>query len=255
MVGITDTPLLIFAFSLITLWVATQVGAWIRRHREGNEPEHEDLNVVLGAVLTLLGLIIGFSFAMAISRYDQRKQYEEEEANAIGTEYLRVGLLPSGNAAKARDLLKAYLQQRILFYTARDPRQLEQIASATSQLQAEMWSAVEAPVTAQPTLPTFALASSGMNDVINSQGYTLAAWRNRIPSAGWGLMIVIAICSNLLVGYNARQTAAGIKRFFVLPLIFSVSFFFIADIDSPRGGLIRIQPVNLDGAIPQISTR
>jgi hypothetical protein len=218
-----------------------------------NEPEHEDLNVIVGAVLTLLGLIVGFSFSMAISRYDQRKQYEEEEANAIGTEYLRVGLLPSGNAAKARDLLKAYLQQRILFYTARDARQLEQIAGATSQLQAEMWSAVEAPATVQPT-PTFALAAAGMNDVINSQGYTLAAWRNRIPSAGWGLMIVIAICSNLLVGYNARRTAAGIKRSFVLPLIFSVSFLLIADIDSPRGGLIRVQPVNLPGAIPQIST-
>jgi len=253
MASLTDSPLLVFAASFVTLWLSTRLGAWIRRHRELNENEHEDLNVIAGAVLTLLGLIIGFSFSMAISRYDQRKQYEEEEANAIGTEYLRVGLLPSASAAKARDLLRAYLQQRILFYTTRDGRQLEQIAGATSQLQADMWAAVEAPATVQP-VPTFALAAGGMNDVINSQGYTLAAWRNHIPSAGWGLMIVIAICSNVLVGYNARQSHARIKSFFVLPLILSVSFLLIADIDSPRGGLIRVHPVNLLGAIPQIST-
>ena len=65
----------------------------------------------------LLGLLIGFGFSMASSRYDQRKVYEEAEANAIGTEYVRADLLPAADGAKVRDLLKKYTDQRILFYT------------------------------------------------------------------------------------------------------------------------------------------
>ena len=82
----------------------------------------EDFGVVQAATLTLLGLIIGFSFSMATTRYDLRKTYEEAEANAIGTEYVRAGLVPGANGAKVRALLKKYLDLRILFYRARDGR-------------------------------------------------------------------------------------------------------------------------------------
>jgi hypothetical protein len=90
-----------------------------------------------------------------------------------------------------------------------------------------------------------ALAVSGMNDVLNSQGYTQAAWWNRIPVAAWGLMGAIAICCTLLAGYNARRIEAKPMRFFVLPMIVAVSFLLIADLDGPRGGLIRVRPQNL----------
>jgi hypothetical protein len=66
------------------------------------EDLREDFSVILSATLTLLGLLIGFSFSMAISRYDERKNYEEAEANAIGTEYVRADLLPAADAAKVR---------------------------------------------------------------------------------------------------------------------------------------------------------
>ncbi len=74
------------------------------------------------ATLTLLALLIGFSFSMAINRYDQRKIYEEDEANAreLGTEYLRTDLLPPVAATNVRTLLITYLDQRILFYETRD---------------------------------------------------------------------------------------------------------------------------------------
>ena len=102
----------------------------------------EKISTVLTATLTLLALIIGFSFSMAVSRYDQRKDYEEEEANAIGTEYVRLDFLTASDAAKIRDLLTQYLDHRLLFYTTHDSHQLEQIDRETSQLQSEMWSAV-----------------------------------------------------------------------------------------------------------------
>ena len=80
-----------------------------------------------------------------------------------------------------------------------------------------------------------------MNDVLNSQGYTQAALWNRIPVAAWCLMATIAVCCNLLHGYHARTS--GILLF--LPLMVSISFLLIADIDSPRGGHIRVLPQNL----------
>jgi hypothetical protein len=238
-------PLLVLAFSLVALWLSARIGASFRkRGRPLEADEREDFGVVVAATLTLLGLIIGFSFSMAISRYDLRKNYEEAEANAIGTEYLRADLLPAADAAKVRALLRSYLDQRILFYVTRDDLQLRQIDAATAQLQTDLWSALQAPVAAQPN-PVVALAVSGMNDVLNSQGYTQAAWWNRIPFAAWGLLIAIAICCNVLIGYGARCTKAKATLFFILPFVVSLSFSLIADIDSPRSGIIRVVPQNL----------
>ncbi|HKE32556.1 MAG TPA: hypothetical protein VKD65_12585 [Candidatus Angelobacter sp.] len=240
--NIVDFPHLIFVLSLVVLWLAAQLGGVIRRRlRSLKEDERHDFDLVLTATLTLLGLIIGFSFSMVISRYDQRKDYEEAEANAIGTEYVRADLLPEADAARVHELLKNYLDQRVLFYETRDVNELSQIDVRTAHLQAGLWSAVEAVAVKQPTY-IVGLAVSGMNDVLNSQGYTLAAWRNRLPIAAWGLLAVIAILCNLLIGYTSHRKGVALL---VLPLAVSVSFFLIADIDSPRRGLIRVIPQNL----------
>jgi hypothetical protein len=121
----------------------------------------------------------------------------------------------------------------------------EHIAKANidlPKLQNELWSLVVRTAIAQST-PMIALAVSGMNDVFNSQGFTQAAWLNRIPVAAWTLMGLIAIFSNLLMGYRERST--GMFALLVLPVIASIAFFLIADIDSPHGGVIRVAPHNL----------
>jgi hypothetical protein len=237
-------PVLMFFPSVLLLWLAAQYGASLRKRRPLKDDEREDFSLVQTATLTLLGLIIGFSFSMATARYDQRKNYEEEEANAIGTEYVRAGLLPAADATKVRAQLTKYLDLRILFYRTRWHSELQPINADTAQLQEEMWSAVQTPALAQPT-PLMALAVAGMNDVLNSQGYTQAAWWNRIPVSAWGLMAVIAICCNVLVGYGARSAGTSARLLMVLPLVVSISFLLIADIDSPRGGFIHVAPQNL----------
>jgi hypothetical protein len=191
--------------------------------------------------LTLLGLIIGFTFAMAVSRYDQRKNLEEAEANAIGTAYLRADLMAPDDAEHVRDLLRKYCTQRISYYTARDGRQIGPIDIETMKLQAELWGTVSRGAKTQQT-PITALVVSGMNDVLNAQGYTQAAWWNRIPFTAWMLMGLIAVACNLLMGYGEHRTTAFLV---VLPLIVSTSMFLIADIDSPRTGIIRVEPHNL----------
>jgi hypothetical protein len=175
-------PLFVLALAFVVQFFSAQMGDSLRnRVRALKEEERDDFGVVLGATLTLLGLLIGFSFSMAVSRYDQRKNYEEAEANAIGTEYVRADLLPADDRSRVRELLKQYIDQRVLFYTTRNKQRLVKIDEDTAELQNELWSAMR-PRTAQST-PLLALAVSGMNDVLNSQGYTQAAWRNRIPIA------------------------------------------------------------------------
>ena len=237
-------PRIFFLFSFLVLWLAAQGGAWLRTRRPLKEDEHDDFNVVEAATLTLLGLIIGFSFSMATTRYDLRKNYEEAEANAIGTEYFRVTLLPAEDAAKVQAQLAKYIQLRLRFYLTRDHSELQQINADTGRLQSEMWTAVQVPAMARPS-PVIALAVAGMNDVLNSQGYTQAAWWNRIPKAAWILMMTIAVSCNLLVGYGARNAGLKSGLLIVLPLVIAVAFLLISDIDSPRSGFIHVVPQNL----------
>jgi hypothetical protein len=226
--------------SLITQWGAAFIGDLLRRRvRPLKKDERADFDTVLAASLTLLALIIGFSFSMAVSRYDQRKNDEEAEANAMGTAYLRADLLPE-NAARVRQLLRLYVDQRIDFYRNKAPS--TNIGNDPKTVQDELWSIVVRVGTAQPN-PILALTVSGMNDIFNTQADARAARLNRIPTAAWALMVLIAIFSNLLLGY--RDRSSGSLALLVLPVISSIAFFLIADIDSPYLGVISVVPHNL----------
>ena len=238
------SPRIVFPVTIIALCACAWTGAALQNRlalRGGQV--HDDLAMVLASTLTLLALIIGFTFSMATTRYDMRKNYEEAEANAIGTEYLRAELLPEAASTRTKTLLRDYVAQRILFYRTDAPRSLDEIGARTAELQTQLWEAVRGQATVSPT-PVTALAVAGMNDVINSQGYTQAAWWNRIPQEAWALMGLIAILCNLMLGF---MTGSHKSRVFlgILPLVTAIAFFLIADIDSPRHGLIHIVPQNL----------
>ncbi len=242
---LVDFPVLVFVVSFVLMSFAAWIGAsFVRSRKPLTEASRTEFGTVLAATLTLLGLIIGFTFSMALERYDQRKNYEEAEANAIGTEYLRIDFLPQTDAAAARLLLKGYLDQRIAFYVTRDLANLKQVNDQTARLQQQLWTAVRVPAAAQPGF-NLALAVSGMNDVLNSAGYTQAAWWDRIPAPAWLLLVIIALISNVMIGYSGEKARSQRFLIIVLPLIVSIAFFLIADIDSTRGGMIRVKPQNL----------
>lgn len=244
MIAFTDYPTVLFLVTMPAMWLAARLGARLSKRFPLDDEMRQDYSILQGASLTLLGLIIAFSFSMAAGRYDQRKNLEEAEANAIGTEYVRAALLPATDAAKLRQLLRSYLDQRIEFYRVFGESSAGKTSARTAKLQDELWAAVLGPAAATPT-PVVALVVSGMNDVLNAQGYTQAAWWNRIPTSAWSLMIAIALCCNFLVGYGSRTFATAIRLLFILPVFIAISFAFIADIDSPRHGIIRVNPQNL----------
>ena len=242
--SVRNSPWVVLVSSFVVLALAAELGDLLRiKVRALKEAERSDYGVVLSATLTLLGLLIAFTFSMATNRYDQRKACEESEANAIGTEYLRAELLSAADAAKVRALLHEYLDERVLFYTTRDERELAKIDSRTLELQAELWSAVRPPEQTPLTIAG-GLAVSGMNDVLNAQGYAQAAWWNRIPLAAWALMGCIALCCNLMIGYSAHRKDWRI--FLIVPVAVAIAFFLISDIDSPRHGTIKVTPRNLE---------
>jgi hypothetical protein len=245
-------PPLVFVLSFSILWLATVSGTSLRKRRRKLEHEVlEDFGTIRATTLTLSGLLIGFTFQMSISRYEQRKNYEAAEANAISTEYMRADLLPSAGAATVRSLLRVYVDERVSFYTAQDEKQIRQINARTAQLQTELWAAVLG-TSGMPPTAIASLAIVGMNDVLNSQAYTQAAWWNRIPVSAWLLMAAIAVISHFLVGYGAKNTQAERIFLAVLPLVVAISFLLIADIDSPRYGIIRVNPRNLTSLVESL---
>lgn len=248
-----DYPLLLFALLLPLFWLSSRFGTWLHG-KTGflgrQDPDY--FKFILGGTLTLLGLLVGFSFAMAVSRYDLRISYEEQEANAIGTEYFRTSLLPSADRAKVCTLLPMYLDERIRDYAARDEQELGLIGARTKALQTQLWLAVSVPVSAEPN-PLNTIAVSGMNDVFSAQGSADSAWSNRIPAAAWILLIAVAIFCNFLVGAGARESPSFL--FLILPIVLSISLFLIADIDSPRHGIIHVQTKDLEALARSLCPR
>lgn len=237
-------PFLILVALFIVFWFAGWIGDSLRvRPQDQGEESRSGFLFIIGGTLTLLGLLVGFSFSMAVNRYDQRKNYEAREANAIGGEYIRADLLPAADATKVRSLLRGYLDQRILTYNSRTEEQFDLNDIQTARLQKELWSAVNGPSAAQPS-PIRVFILSGMNEVLSTRGYARAAWLDRIPVAAWILLIAISVFCNLLIGYGVRRGSAF--RLYILPVALSISLFLIVDIDSPYRGLIHVPPQNLE---------
>jgi hypothetical protein len=249
MTAALDYPVLVLVVTFAVFWASARIGRWLGMTQQRDEGE-QDFTFVLGGTLTLLGLIIGFTFSMAVGRYDQRKNYEEQEANAIGTEYARADLMPPASADAVRALLRSYLDQRIRYYGPHDRQQLRQLDVETGRLQRNMWSVVASYAAADPN-PVAAVVVSGMNDVLNSQGYTQAAWWNRIPHGAWALMVVIAVFNNFLLGYGSHGKRT--ISLLILPVALSVTLYLIAEIDSPTRGLIRVSPQNLQAVVDSLA--
>ena len=180
---------------------------------------------------------------MAVSRYDERKTLEEREANAITVEYERASLLPGSQAKQIRDLLARFIEVRIQFYQEADPVRLAQVDAQTTKLEDELWSLVSSIAVRPNPPPSLSLVAAGMNDVLGSENYTQGAWRNQIPLGAWGVLLVVALAANYLLGASEQRRTTALLV--ALPLIISTPIFLIAEIDTPRAGIIRVTPENL----------
>ena len=253
--SIVDHPLWL-ALSLLFVFVATvEIGfrLALSSGAASDDAKREQITASRDALGVLLSLLLGFTLAMALPRYDQNRQLVLEEANAIGTASLRAELLSSPQREAVRNLLLRYVRSRLVFSEARmDFDQLQQSQDQSTLIQSQLWDQAQAAAQSSPT-PITALFIQSLNEMFDFSEKRMAALENRIPRSIWLMLAVIGLLTCLMFGYAARARFWLVS--IVIPLMIAVVMGLIADLDSPRNGFIKtdlrsLQRVERDLQLP-----
>jgi hypothetical protein len=228
----------------VLMLAATQVGFLIGRRvraREGPE-DASPTTTIQAAVLGLLALLLGFSFSMAMTRYDTRKRLVVEEANAIGTTYLRAKMLPADQSSEICDLLRRYVDARLELYEAGVNREaLLRANDRSERLQRQLWARAIEAVRANPRPVPTGMFVQTLNDVIDDHAKRVEAYQNQVPSLVFIILYLVAILSMGLTGHACgltghRNLTPTINAAFLIALV----VFMVNDLDRPRQGIIRV---------------
>lgn len=210
-----------------------------RLHAAKDEAHKVQLGSIQGAVLSLLALLLGFTMAMAVSRYDMRRNLIVKQANAIRTTYLRASLLPETHQASIRDLLRRCIDVRLKYQPAAgDSARVAEGVRLRAALEAELWEHAAAAAKEAPT-PITATFIAALNEIIETDAERLTAARTTIPGGVWLLLVLVAAVGCFTTTYNAgAQGARTILGGILLPLLITVVIILIFDLAHPRQGLI-----------------
>ena len=185
-------PVMFFLFVVVLLWLGTLVGGHLRiRRQKVLSEETGTFKTLEGAVLALLGLLLGFTFSMGVSRYDQRKNLEISEANDITNAWLRTAMLPEPVRSTVQALMRQYLPVRLSFLTAGTSElRVDASLELSASLQAQMWQVASsyARIESNPISAQYLTALTDLVDVTESR---TAAFENRIPVIAWIMLLFI----------------------------------------------------------------
>src|ERR1043166_1264102 len=252
MLGLID-PAVIGATLAVVLFVgiiaALAAGRWVgqRPHAPSGPSAAPALGSLETAVFALLGLMIAFTFSGALSRFDTRRAQIVDEANAMGTAYLRIDLVPASAQPKLRETFRAYVDSRIETY-----RRLPDIAEAkaelehTQALQGEVWSQAIAAVR-MPGSPPAAewLVLKALNDMFNFTPIRTAATMMHPPVVIYAMLIGLALASALLAGYQtAGEKAYDWLHQLGFAGIVALTVYVILDVEYPRLGFVRLDAID-----------
>lgn len=209
-----------------------------RRRRSALE-DKSPVGEMVAATLALLAFMLAFVFGLAASRYDVRRHLVIDDANAIGTTFLRAGLLPEPHRTEVRALLREYLDVRL---EAVQPDKLSQSIRRSEELHARLWAHATAVGQKNPSSIVVGLFIGSLNEMIDLHTKRISLGvRNRIPGTMWATLFFIAIIGTSVMGYHAGL--AGSRRslaIFAVVLASSAVFTLIADLDRPQEGLLRV---------------
>lgn len=231
----------LFLGMLVFLELGRRIGQ--RRLQNDSQVAFAGLGVVEAAFFGLFSLLLAFSFSGAAGRFDQRRTLIVEEANDIGTAYLRIDLLAPGDRPVLRDLFRRYLESRLAIYA-----KLPDIQAALAELersnglQDQIWSHAAAAVRAEGSHPSAAvLLLSALNQMIDITTTRTMAARTHPPGIIYGLLFVLGlICAGIAGHGMASATPRAWVHILGFALIMSLSAFVILDIEYPRVGLFRV---------------
>ncbi len=235
---------LLFVVALTLVIGSVELGyraGLMRRIADASGPTEKEAPVgaIVAATLGLLAFILGFTFSLSASRFDERRRMAVDESNAIGTAYLRAGMLAEPESSAARDLLRQYVDVRLSLI---EPAAIESGIARSTALHAALWTQASQAVAKDSRSIPAGLFIQALNEVIDLHSKrALISLHSRLPGLVWLVLCFIAMGAMGSLGY--QQGLAGSRRSLAvgaLALTFSAVVFLIADLDRPQEGLLRV---------------
>ncbi|HJS07890.1 MAG TPA: hypothetical protein VJ809_09525 [Pirellulales bacterium] len=227
--------------SAVLLGVSVEIGYRAGRWRHAQTPDEKEqpVGAMVASILGLLALVLAFTFSLAASRFDDRRQTVLAEANAIGTTYLRSRLLPEPQRSEIARLLREYVDLRI---RGVEEGHLDEAIARSEQLHALLWAQTSAVADKDSHSIITGVFVQSLNDVIDLHAERMQVGiRSRIPLVIWAALFGLAILSMAAVGYQSGICATS--RSPAMPglvLAFAIVLALIADLDRPREGLLQV---------------
>lgn len=234
------TPLWLLGIALfIFLSAFFRAGLWLRRRGRHGDGRTDDEGYLLSAALALLGLLIAFTFSLALNRYDARRALVVQEANAIGTAWLRAGLAGQGGPALQTSIAR-YADLRLQLPRASDPGQVSRIDTATAGAQGALWAETKATIaTMQP--PLAATLVTAMNEMFDVASTRKAEREAHIPA---DVLLVLILCTGMaaaIIGYVLGDTSRSHRTVTaILFALLTLALLLILDLDRPWRGLVTV---------------
>lgn len=237
----------LFAVLVIVAECGYRLGRWTARPTGAKTRSDSQAQAIEAAMLSLLGLLLAFTFSMAASRYETRKQVVLQEANALGTAFLRAQLFPlPAQTAQLQDLLRQYATTRLQIYapqssTAPAAAMQQAALTQTAALQRQMWALTAANSRQNPNAVSASLLVTTLNEVIDLSETQVTTFANHVPEDILLVLFTLSIIVIAMVAYLNGQSGEGKKRFtLILAATISIAIFLVLDLDRPQSGLIRV---------------
>src|SRR5512143_3887739 len=237
MLDLSDYRLIpILVASLIVMVAASELGRWLGKRASNRGGAN--VSTLEGAVLGLLALLIGFTFAIALSRFDSRRDGVLSEANAIGTTALRARLLPAPHDAEVLKLLQEYVQVRLdITQHVPTPAQLDAAIKRSNAIQEELWQHAMAVAVADKELVPTGLFIQALNDMIDNHERRLTALRSRVPDSVLLTLYGVATISSASAAYDSGLgSRPSLLPVYIMVLLVCVFILLIQDLDRPNMG-------------------
>ena len=225
---------------LVALFAAACLGRaarpWVH-HTESDPGDDHGEGYSVSAILGLLALLTGFTFSLAIQRFEERRTLVLEHANAIGTAYLRTQLLPQPHRARLSGLIVAYVDNAVALAKAA-PGKTAALVAKDDQILTQLWEATAAGYDSVKTLPFSGPFISSINSVIDDDGARRAARSAHVPIEVFAVLLIYLVGTAGVLGYVLRARRGLFAAAFLLVLL-TMSQLVILDIDRPTAGTIR----------------